>query len=123
MAALPLRSRWALGLSLFAVAWGLALIAAVFVFPAYNDGSTLAQENSAWVALPAAVPAVLASVALLGLHLRCTHGSRPGTVAAWFAIVLLLAFAVVAILSIGLLALIPALLLGVAARLTPAPAT
>jgi hypothetical protein len=123
MAAAPLRGRWALGLSLFAVAWGLALITAVFVLPAYNDGSTLAQENSAWVALPAAVPAVLASLALLGLHLRCTHGSRRGTVGAWFAIALLLAFAVVAIFSIGLLALIPALLLIVAARLTPAGAT
>ena len=31
MAALPLRSRWALGLSLFAVAWGLALIPALLL--------------------------------------------------------------------------------------------
>jgi hypothetical protein len=117
----PRRGRWALGLTLFAVAWGLALVAAVFVVPSYNDGSTLAQENSAWVAVPAAVPAVLASLTMLGLHRRCTHGSASGTAWAWFAILLLLAFGVVTMWSIGLLAVIPALVLVVAAALTPRP--
>jgi hypothetical protein len=117
----PRRGRWALGLTLFAVAWGLALVAAVFVVPSYNDGSTLAQENSAWVAVPAAVPALLASLTMLGLHRRCTHGSARGTAWAWFAILLLLAFGVVTMWSIGLLAVIPALVLVVAAALTPRP--
>ena len=117
----PRRGRWALGLTLFAVAWGLELVAAVFVVPSYNDGSTLAQENSAWVAVPAAVPAVLASLTMLGLHRRCTHGSASGTAWAWFAILLLLAFGVVTMWSIGLLAVIPALVLVVAAALTPRP--
>jgi hypothetical protein len=49
----PRRGRWALGLTLFAVAWGLALVAAVFVVRSYNDGSTLAQENSASSSLSA----------------------------------------------------------------------
>jgi hypothetical protein len=121
--ATPLRSRWALGLSLFAVAWGLALVAAAFLAPSYSDGSTLADENGAWVAIPTAVPALLASVALLGLHRRCTNGSRRATAAAWTAIVLLLAFGVVAILSIGLFALVPAIALAVAANLTPVATT
>jgi hypothetical protein len=116
----PQRSRWALGLSLTAVAWGVALIAAAVALPAYSDGSTLAQENDAWVVLPAAVPAALAAVAFAGLHRRCTDGSRRANAAAWTAIVLLVAFGLVSILSIGLFALIPALLLAVAATLTPA---
>ncbi len=115
------RARWALGLSLFAVAWGLALVAAAFLAPSYSDGSTLAQENGAWVAIPTAVPAVLAAAALLGLHRRCTNGSRRATTAAWAAITLMLAFGVIAILSIGPFALVPAVALAVAATLTPAP--
>jgi hypothetical protein len=117
------RARWALGLSLFAVAWGLALIAAAFLAPSYSDGSTLAQENGAWVAIPTAVPAVLATVAVLALHRRCTHVGRSATTTAWTAIALLIAFGVVAILSIGPFALIPAVALAIAANLTYAPAT
>jgi hypothetical protein len=113
------RSRWALGLSLFAVVWGVALIAAALLAPAYNDGSTLAQENGAWVLLPAAVPAALAGLAFAGLHRRCTDGSRRAGTAAWTAIGLLVAFGLVSILSIGIFALIPALLLALAATLTP----
>jgi hypothetical protein len=113
------RANWAVGLSAFAVAWGLALVAAVFVVPAYNDGSTLAQENSAWIALPVAVPAVLAGIAFLGLHRRCAHGSARGTLSAWVAVAALLAFAVVSILSIGILVLVPAVALLAAASLTP----
>lgn len=115
----PRRALWALGLSLFAVAWGIALVGAAFVVPAYDDGSTLAEENTAWVAIPVAVPAALAALAYLGLRLRCTHGSTRGTISAWLAISLLFGFAVIAILSIGALALIPALALAVAAALTP----
>jgi hypothetical protein len=117
------RARWALGLSLFAVAWGLALVAAAFLAPSYSDGSTLAQENGAWVAIPTAVPAFLATVALVALHRRCTNGSRRATTTAWAAIALLIAFAVVAILSIGPFALVPAIALAIAANLTYAPAT
>ena len=118
--ALTPRSRWAVGLSLFAVVWGIALVAAALLAPAYNDGSTLAQENGAWVLLPAAVPAALAAVAFAGLHRRCTDGSRRAAAAAWTAIAVLGAFGLVSILSIGLFALIPALLLAFAATLTPA---
>jgi hypothetical protein len=117
------RARWALGLSLFAVAWGLALIAAAFLAPSYSDGSTLAQENGAWVLIPTAVPAGLAAVAFLALHRRCTSGSRRATTTAWVAITLLIAFSVVAILSIGPFALIPAIALAIAANLTYAPPT
>jgi hypothetical protein len=74
----PRRGRWALAVSLLAVAWGVALVAAAFVVPAYNDGSTLAEENMASVAIPVAVPALLAAVAFVGLHRRCTQGSRYG---------------------------------------------
>jgi hypothetical protein len=76
----PRRGRWALALSVLAVAWGVALVAAAFVLPAYNDGSPLTAS------------------------------------------VLLLAFSVIALLSIGALTAIPALMLAVAARLTPSAA-
>ncbi len=110
---------WAFGLSAFAIGWGVVLVAAAFVVPAYSDGSTLVQTNSAWIALPVAVPALLASIAFLGLHRRCERGSTAGTVCAWLAIAALLAFAVVSILSIGMLVLVPAVALAVAAALTP----
>ncbi|HEY7621295.1 MAG TPA: hypothetical protein VH834_16065 [Solirubrobacteraceae bacterium] len=106
-------------MSAFAVAWCAALVIGVFVVPAYSDGSTLAQENSAWVAVPAAVPALLAGLAVFGLHLRRTRGGAGGTVCTCVAIVLMLAFGVVTMWSIGLFAVIPALLLAVAAALTP----
>jgi hypothetical protein len=115
----PRRSRWAFRLSAFAVAWCAALVIGVFVVPAYSDGSTLAQENSAWVAVPAAVPALLAGRVVFGLHLRRTRGGAGGTVCTCVAIVLMLAFGVVTMWSIGLFAVIPALLLAVAAALTP----
>lgn len=119
MAGTRRRGRWALELSLVAVAWNLALVVGVFVAPSYNDGSTLAEVNGAWVTVPVAVPAVLACLAFVGLHRRCTHGSRRGTVWAWCAIVLLFAFAVVSMFSIGPFVLIPAFLLAVSASLTP----
>jgi hypothetical protein len=117
------RSRCAVALSVAAIAWCGALVVGVFVVPTYNDGSTLAQENSAWVAIPAAVPALLAALAVFGVHMRSTRGTGAGTVCACVAIVLLLAFGVVTIWSIGLFAVIAALLLAVAAALTPAART
>lgn len=119
----PARSRWAAGLSVAAVAWCAALVVAVFVLPAYSDGSTVAEENSAWVAVPAAVPALLAGLAVFGLHLRHTRGAGSGTACTCTAIVLLLAFGIVTMWSIGLFAVIAALLLTVAAVLTPASRT
>ena len=69
--------------------------------------------------VPVAVPAVLAVLASLGLHRRCTHGSRRATAWAWCAIGLLFAFAVVSMFSIGPFVLIAAVLLAVSASLTP----
>jgi hypothetical protein len=78
--ALPRRGGWAAALSLAAIAWTVALAASVFVVPSNDDGSTLAQVNSAWVVVPVAVPALLALFAFTGLHRRCTRASRDGTV-------------------------------------------
>jgi hypothetical protein len=117
----PRRAGWALGLSLFAVAWSIALVGAVFVVPAYNDGSTLAQENGAWMAIPAAVPAILAVAGFAGLRRRCAHGSRRGSALAWSAIIVLLAFSVVAMWSIGMFSFVAALALLAGAALTPKP--
>jgi hypothetical protein len=119
----PARSRWAAGLSIAAVVWCAALVVAVFVVPAYNDGSPLAHENSAWIALPAAIPALLSGLAVFGLRLRHTRAAGSGTACTCTAVVLLLAFGIVTMWSIGLLAVIPALLLTVAAVLTPASRT
>ena len=119
----PARSRSAAGLSVAAVAWCAALVVAVFVLPAYSDGSTLAKENSAWVAVPAAIPALLAGLAVFGLYLRHTRRAGSGTACTCTAIVLLLAFGIVTMWSIGLFVVIAALLLTVAAVLTPASRT
>jgi hypothetical protein len=114
------RGSWAFALALAAVAWGAALVVAAFAAPAYNDGSTLAAQNGAWVALPVSFPAVLAGVAWLGLHRRCSRGSRAGWRLAWASIALLAAFAILTVLSIGIFVVPVAALLVAAATLTPA---
>jgi hypothetical protein len=114
------RGRWALALTVAAVAWGVALVIAAFVAPAYNDGSTLVAQNGPWVALPVAVPAALAAVAWAGLRHKCSRPGRAGSRAAWTAIALLGAFTLVGAASIGLFVLPATAMLAVAATLTPA---
>jgi uncharacterized membrane protein YhaH (DUF805 family) len=111
--------RWAFALTLIAVLWCAALVPAAFAIPVYEDGSTLAEENGAWVALPVALPVAFALLAWLGLHLRCARASRLGARLAWVAIALIAAYGTVGAASIGTFVVPAAVLLAVAATLTP----
>lgn len=126
--------RWAFGLTAAAFAWALGLVAAALVAPFYSGvaqsdsgatvttSSTLVDVNGARVLVVVAVPAVLAALVGIALHRVCTRGSRRAERVAWVAIGVLAVLALLGAASIGLLVLPVALLLGVAAGLTPAAA-
>jgi energy-converting hydrogenase Eha subunit B len=114
-----------------ALAWSLALVAAVFVVPAYkgqmvsstgevaNTTATLFDENGIRVVAVMAAPLVITLLAWFGLHRQCARGSRLGTLVAWSSVVLLAALAIVGSLSVGPFMLPVVLLLVAAARATP----
>jgi hypothetical protein len=122
---------WAFGLASIGVLWTAALIPGAFFFPAYSGESsvsggatthttaTLVGENGAWVVAFFVPPVVLATIAWIGLHMSCSVGSRTGRLMGRAAAWLLVAFAIFTF-SIGILALPAAVLLLVAAALTPA---
>ncbi|HKU58787.1 MAG TPA: hypothetical protein VJP39_04205 [Gaiellaceae bacterium] len=104
----------------------LALLAPVYQGETASDGglrstttATLVGVNGYWVLVPVCVPLVLALVGWVGLHLRCSHGSRVGTVLSQFAVGLLAVFAVLSSASIGMYVLPAALLLMLGSALTP----
>lgn len=125
------RGRWAFGLASVGVLWTAALIPGAFLFPAYSGDSgsstgaathtteTLVGANGTWVVAPVALLLVLSLVAWIGLHLSCARGSSRGRTIGGVAAGLLLT-ATVFTFSLGLLALPAALLIVVAAVLTPA---
>lgn len=122
---------WAFGLTLAAFSWGVALVPAALLLPAYqgsessssgvttHTSATLVGVNGPWVLGIVALPAMLALVAWLGLRRRCEHGGAHGSALAWSAIAALLALSLLAAASVGPFLLPAALLLIVAARLTP----
>jgi hypothetical protein len=121
---------WALGLASFAVLWTAALIPGAFVVPAYSGESasstgpathttdTLVGVNGTWVIAPLALLLLLSLAAWLGLHASCAKGSRRGRTIGKVAAGLLFAAAILTF-SLGFLALPAALLMVVAASLTP----
>jgi hypothetical protein len=126
------RGRWAFTLTLTALSWGLVLVPAALLLPAYHGSTsssggvvthtsaTLVGENGPWLLGIVALPAVLALIAWFGLHRRCASASRGGTALAWTAIAALLLLGLLAAASVGPFLLPAALLLVAAARLTPA---
>lgn len=130
-AALYREGRLAFALTVAAVGWSLALVAAAFLAPVYSGAesstfggttsttATLVGVNGFWVIAPVSVPLVLALLAWAGLRRRCSSGSRAGTLLAWVAVSVLALFAVVAGLSIGPYVLPAVLLLAAGARATP----
>ena len=126
------RGRWAFALTVTAFTWGLALVPAALLLPAYQGSTssssgvtaltsaTLVAENGPWVLGLMALPAGLALIAWLGLHRRCASAGKHGGALAWTAIALLALLSVLAAASVGPFLLPAALLLGTAARLTPA---
>ncbi|HEX5172912.1 MAG TPA: hypothetical protein VFV91_02050 [Gaiellaceae bacterium] len=125
------RGRSAFGLASLGVLWTAALIPGAFVFPAYggnatsSSGSTvhttdtLVGVNGSWVVAPLVLLLLLSLAAWLGLHASCATGSRRGRRVGEISAGLLVVAAVLTF-SLGFLALPAALLLVVAARLTPA---
>ena len=121
---------WAFGLASAGVLWAAALIPSAFLLPAYSGESstsagtatdtsdTLVGVNGAWVVAPLALLLTISVVAWLGLHASCAKGSRRGRKAGQFAAGLLVAVTVLTF-SLGFLALPAALLIVVAAVLTP----
>ena len=126
-----IRGRWAFALTVTAFAWGVALLPAALLLPAYEGASssstgvtthtsaTLVAVNGPWVLGVVALPALLALIAWFGLHRRCASTTNYGGALAWTAIAALAALSLLAAASIGLYLLPAALLLVVAARLTP----
>lgn len=124
-------SGWAFALTVIAFFWGLALVAAALLLPAYQGSTasstgvtsqtsaTLVAVNGPRVLVIVALPAVLALIAWWGLHRRCARGDRSGAVMAWAAIAVLAFLSLLAAASIGLFLLPTAVLLIAAARLTP----
>lgn len=80
---------------------------------------TLVGVNGYAVLIPVSVPLVLALAGWIGLHLRCSRGSRLGTLLGRSAAGLLAVFAVIASASIGIFVLPAALLLILGTTLTP----
>lgn len=125
-----MRGRWAFGLTVTAFAWAAALVVGAVLLPVYSveesgggsSSSTLVGENGLGVLLPVAFPAVLTAIVWYALRRKCSRGSRAGGYVAWSLAGLLVVFCFVAILSIGAFVLPVALLLLLAAALTPSPA-
>ena len=131
--------RWAFALTLAGFAWGVALVAGAFVVPVYSGlsvsagssgqqvthsySSTLVEENGLSALIPVAFPLLLAALVWFALHRRCSRGSRWGGPIAWSLVAVLGLLGVVAMWTIGPFVLPVAVLLGIAASLTPlAPA-
>jgi hypothetical protein len=122
---------WAFGLASVGVFWTAALIPGAFFFRAYSGEAsspsggtmhttdTLVGVNGLWVVVPFVLFLALSVAAWAGLHASCATGSRRGRTVGRVAAGLL-AVAAVFTFSAGFLALPAALLVIVAAVLTPA---
>lgn len=129
---MPSTKGWlAFGLASLGVLWTAALVPGAFLFPAYSGEAsdstgatvhttdTLVGVNGVWVVGPYVLFLCLSGVAWLGLHASCRTGSRRGRTVGNVAAGLLAAAAMLTF-SLGFLALPAALLVAVAAVLTPA---
>ncbi len=125
---------WAFGSTAAACLWGVALLLAAALVPAYSSSSgfsdagpgltvstsaTLIQENGTWVLIPIAIPLVICLLTGAVLDRRCRRGGAWTRPAATGLVVILFVFALVGALSVGPFVLPAAVLLAVGARLTP----
>jgi hypothetical protein len=136
------RQRLPVVLATAAVVWSVGLLAVAFWAPLYSgemssvtfcsssahctttqvpgSDATLAQVDGARLML--AITAFLIACALiawLGLHFRSAHGSRVGTVVAWAAAIVVLAFSAISF-GLGLLTWPMAGMMALAAARAPA---
>jgi hypothetical protein len=127
----PRRGRAPFFLATGGLACALALVPVAFFAPVYSGESsspegtvsttnTLVGVNGLWVVWLLCIPVFLALTAWLGMHERCSSGSRWGTGVAWASVALLCAFALIGSASVGFFLIPAALLLLVAAAQTPA---
>ena len=112
---------------------GLVAAAAAFLYlwlaPTYTTTSslggtssqTLAEVNGDSVLLFIGLPVLLALVIWVGLHAKCSRGSRVGETVAIGAIVLLGLGTLVGIASVGMFLIPATALLAIAVGLTPRP--
>jgi hypothetical protein len=126
------QGRHAFWVTVAALVWSAALVAAAFVLPVYGTSETssagthssasltLVAVNGLGVLIPAGVALLISVVVWVALHYECSHGGAIARYVAW-ALVMVLAFGcLVGLASIGLCVIPVALLLARAAALTPA---
>jgi hypothetical protein len=129
------RGRWAFGLSVGAVAWCAFIVVGAFLIPAYTeqgadsaghtftDTQTLVQVKGLGVLIPVSIPLVLTIGVWLLLRRRCTTGGRLSRAGASTLITVVWLVTLLTGFSIGFLVLPVAVLLTIAARLTPTAST
>ncbi len=132
------RGRRAFGLTVTAFLWSVGLVAAALLVPVYSGteatgppglagsttttSSTLVGGSGRGVLLVVSIPVLVTVFVWLALHDKCTHGRQGSGYVAWVLIGLLWAFCVLGALTIGIFVLPVALLLALAASLTPSGA-
>jgi hypothetical protein len=114
------RGRAPFGLTLLALAYGVALLVWVAAAPAI-DGETLLQYGGPGSLAITAQPLVLSLLMWALLRRRCTTGSRMATVTAWALGTVFLVWSVLGALSLAAGAFPAAVILLVAVALTPRP--
>ncbi len=114
------RGRAPFGLTVAAVAYSVGLLVWVATAPAI-DGETLLEYGGPGSLAITAQPLLFSLLMWALLRRRCTTGSRAATSTAWILGTLFLAWSVVGALSLAAGAFPAAVLLLVAAALTPRP--
>jgi hypothetical protein len=125
-------------LSTGAVAWSAALVAVAYLAPAYSVESetgsctaaghctsqtahttaTLVEMNGDVVLVIIAVLAGIAALGWLGLHRYCARGTRLGLIVGWSAAIAITGFSLI---SFGIYTVPMAIMMIVAAAMTPRP--
>ena len=116
------RGRAPFGLTMAAVAYGVALLVWVAAVPSV-DGETLLEYGGPGSLAITAQPLLFSLLMWALLRRKCTTGSRVATAAAWPLGTLFLAWSVLGALSLAAGAFPAAILLLLAVGLTPRPAS
>jgi lysylphosphatidylglycerol synthetase-like protein (DUF2156 family) len=108
----------AFGLSVVAIVYSVALLAAITAIPA-DDGQTLLEYGGPWSLAIFAQPLLVSVLMWHLLRRRCHNGSRHATRAAWVIATIYLIYSVLGGFSIAAGGLPAALLLFLALATTP----
>ena len=125
------QGRQAFWLTSAAVTWSTALVGGAFTLPVYSSSATsstgarvfgtltLVAVNGLGVLVPVGIPLLISALVSFALHRKCSRGGPFAGRLAWMLVAVLALGCVVAAASIGLLVVPVALLLGLAAAITP----